>query len=480
MPKRSTASSEPSPLPVPVCEALGLASVRQLSELFHSECAALGGRKLHSHFEQWLWSARAGVSEGAPVIPHPPAAEASTALRRKLVCAGMSEEAALAATAALEQRAKALAGRLACARAAAGPQQAASEVRLSGSGSGGTVTLSCGGESVVCKRSHLEKLRALLRSGDAGDAAAASGERLFERRAYCVLARVLALQGGEPRAGGMQAAVGYRVFDALARHHGAAFELFASPLNARFSSFCSAAPDVDRAFGSVGSFFSPSLDPLLASGAFQANPPYDPPLVAAMGERMHALLASADARRDALTFIVIIPHWQDKPCWRALEQSCRCSAHLRLPQAEHGFFEGGQHYRPALWRAANHDTSLFFLQSAAAPRPSEASLAALRTAFRAAPSALEPPIGGAELRPRLRPPSEAKGAKVRRRAEGGGAPVEAPLSAKRAALLSRPMAELLAGTSGKQRRQARKRLKERKRKAMITDPNAKEKCVMSV
>mmetsp|Transcript_14280 Transcript_14280/g.42145 ORF Transcript_14280/g.42145 Transcript_14280/m.42145 type:complete len:266 (+) Transcript_14280:172-969(+) len=193
MPKRSTASSEPSPLPVPVCEALGLASVRQLSELFHSECAALGGRKLHSHFEQWLWSARAGVSEeAAPVIPHPPAAEASTALRRKLVCAGMSEEAALAATAALEQRAKALAGRLACARAAAGPQQAASEVRLSGSGSGGTVTLSCGGESVVCKRSHLEKLRALLRSGDAGDAAAASGERLFERSPrWALVARAL-------------------------------------------------------------------------------------------------------------------------------------------------------------------------------------------------------------------------------------------------------------------------------------------------
>lgn len=331
MPKRSTASSEPSPPPVPVCEALGLASVRQLSELFHSECAALGGRKLHSHFEQWLWSARAGVSEEAPVIPHPPAAEASTALRRKLVCAGMSEEAALAATAALEQRAKALAGRLACARAAAGPQQAASEVRLSGSGSGGTVTLSCGGESVVCKRSHLEKLRALLRSGDAGDAAAASGERLFERSPrWALVARALVrgLVTSGRRVGAPTACspACWRCRAASLGREGCrrrsgtgsstrspattAPPSSSSPRRSTRASPPSAPPrptstePLARSSPSpaletrpsatsrpvtatqVGSFFSPSLDPLLASGAFQANPPYDPPLVAAMGEML--------------------------------------------------------------------------------------------------------------------------------------------------------------------------------------------------
>jgi phosphorylated CTD-interacting factor 1 len=379
--------------PLPASEARGLASMRRLSELFKSECASLGGRKLHSHFEKWLWLARGAAEECVPVIPNPPAPEASADLHRKLICTGMSEHAALAATKAIQDMAVTLAQRMAL---ASDPPQAASHdvvVVVLGddaTSSETTVTLSCCSESVTCRRPHLEKLRALLRDDDDAN----GREKRFERRAYCVLARVLALQGGEPRAGGMQAAVGYRVFDALARHHGAAFELFASPLNARFRSFCSASPDVDRAFGSVGSFFSPSLDPLLTVGAFQANPPYDPPIVAAMARRMQVLLAAADGREGvggALTFVVIIPYWPDKPCWQALERSTSCSVHLRLPQAEHGFLEGGQHYRPQLWRRANHDTSVFFLQSRSALRPSHASLEALRSAFNCPDWVLEPP-----------------------------------------------------------------------------------------
>ena len=58
-------------------------------------------------------------------------------------------------------------------------------------------------------------------------------------------------------------------------------ELFASPLNARYGTFCSAGADVDGAFGSAGSFFTLSF----VRGAYLAHPPFIPALVEAMAAR---------------------------------------------------------------------------------------------------------------------------------------------------------------------------------------------------
>ena len=101
-------------------------------------------------------------------------------------------------------------------------------------------------------------------------------------------------------------------------------ELFASPLNCRFPRFCSAAADADEPFGSAGSFFDcdlrsgapcppPPLRPRAAlqassqaatpciqaatpcvSGAYLANPPFDPTVVERMIIRMEELLDTAD------------------------------------------------------------------------------------------------------------------------------------------------------------------------------------------
>ena len=115
-----------------------------------------------------------------------------------------------------------------------------------------------------------------------------------------------------------------------------------------------------------------------------ANPPFEPALVGAMAHRMHEAMADADAGRRLLIFVVVIPHWPDKPCWQALAGSSWTRRTLRIPQAEHGYMEGGQHYRPSLYRLANHDTSIFILQSAAAhsARPATAQTErALRQAW---------------------------------------------------------------------------------------------------
>ena len=118
-----------------------------------------------------------------------------------------------------------------------------------------------------------------------------------------------------------------------------------------------------------------------------------------------------------LLFVVVVPYWPDKPCWQRLHASPHTTATLRLAQAEHGYYEGGQHYRPALWKPATHDTSVFFLHSAKARAccpltPSKERR--LRQAFKQAPllrPAPTPPRPTqphqAASRPASRPPPRA-------------------------------------------------------------------------
>ena len=206
-------------------------------------------------------------------------------------------------------------------------------------------------------------------------------EAAFAASAFSCLARVLALQGGHEKAGGMQAACPATFFDCLRRHFGVASELFASPLNARFPTFCSAAADVDGAFGSVGSFFGAKP----RRGAYLANPPFSPLVVEAMAHRMARLLAVACRAAEPLTFVVVLPHWPDKRCWQALATQRCMRANLLLPQQEHGYVEGGQWYQAdQRWRPSNHDSSVILLQSdeAAATLPLTPTVErALRAAF---------------------------------------------------------------------------------------------------
>lgn len=70
-----------------------------------------------------------------------------------------------------------------------------------------------------------------------------------------MLLRYSSLAGGTDRGGGFQGAVNEEVFDLLLRRFDCRTECFASPLNARYGRFCSAFPDTDGVFGSLGSFF---------------------------------------------------------------------------------------------------------------------------------------------------------------------------------------------------------------------------------
>ena len=332
----------------PAHEAAQLRAVRRLGELFERRCACLGAKHCYKHFEAWLWAVRAeSESEIVPIVPQAQASSVAQAeLRAQLVKAGLAEAHARDACNALASCAARLADELRAGAAEAEvsvsrellPRAAAAAKAAGGGGSGSTeeeggarlLQLSCAGEAVVVADSHLCKLWSLWqangaaakrrkrqqlqggkrrRSAEAGeeeeeeeddeeeaeaaeqaDADSGAGPpprlRPFLAAAYCSLARLLALQGGDERSGGMQAAcpapaleefratfgVRLEVFASplnymctactlhvhctcTARVLHAHLQVFASPLNCRFPRFCSAAADVDAPFGSLCSFF---------------------------------------------------------------------------------------------------------------------------------------------------------------------------------------------------------------------------------
>jgi len=146
--------------------------------------------------------------------------------------------------------------------------------------SGGRVLQVCHGVTVLrLNRTHYDKLRGLYERANSN-----VDEEAFCNALFCMLLRYKALLGG-----GTQAAIGHEVFTGLQERFDVRFEGFASPLNCRYTSFCSAFPDTDEAFGSLGSFFA--FRP--KSGSFQLNPPFVDTLIAAMVSQIWELPAQS-------------------------------------------------------------------------------------------------------------------------------------------------------------------------------------------
>ena len=84
--------------------------------------------------------------------------------------------------------------------------------------------------------------------------------------------------------------------------YGLDFECFASTINSNFSNYCSIYYDLEKYFGSVGSFFN--IEPL--NGTFGFNPPYQKDIIEHGINKLFEHLTKAI---DKLTFIITIPIW---------------------------------------------------------------------------------------------------------------------------------------------------------------------------
>ena len=201
---------------------------------------------------------------------------------------------------------------------------------------------------------------------------------------FTVVLRYNTLVGPQTQGAGFQAALNGECFDVLLQHFGARMECFASPLNSRYRTFCSAYSDTDLLFGSYGSFFN--FYP--KRGSYEANPPFVGHVMNQMVSHMLELLEKATADGEPLQFIIIIPCWKNDTSHKRLEN--RCGPHMRhhliVKQRDHGYTEGAQWSKmDSRFRISTCDTSVFFLQTPKACKKwviTEAKLTDLTHSFR--------------------------------------------------------------------------------------------------
>jgi hypothetical protein len=93
------------------------------------------------------------------------------------------------------------------------------------------------------------------------------------------------------------------------------YECFASAINCTFPHYCSVYYDVERFFGSFGSFFN--LTPI--KGTFGLNPPYQKEIIETSIKKALEHLEESDKNNKELTFIITIPIW-DKEGQEILNQ----------------------------------------------------------------------------------------------------------------------------------------------------------------
>ena len=221
------------------------------------------------------------------------------------------------------------------------------------------MTISYSGLSLKINETHYIKLQMLFDRFNTDSASLSEHRDRFASALFALLCRYDMLEGG-----GLQSSLTGDVFDVLLEHFDCRTECFASPFNCRYERFCSAFPDTDMAFGSLGSFFD--FDPAPEGGCFQANPPFISGFIEMMQERMDCLLKSTS--KKPLMFIVFIPAWKETSGWKALNESHYLTRHLLLSQKSdpHFYCEGTQHRRRGRYRIATFDTSVFFLQNSTA------------------------------------------------------------------------------------------------------------------
>ena len=115
-----------------------------------------------------------------------------------------------------------------------------------------------------------------------------------------------------------QAAAPKKFFDYIQYHFGVQHECFASPLNRTLENYTSQYFDVDKYFGSLGSFYDlKHLYP--EGGSFQANPPYIEEVIGIMVRYFIRWLD--EDKKNPLSFIIILPNWTDSSNVKMLTES---------------------------------------------------------------------------------------------------------------------------------------------------------------
>jgi hypothetical protein len=122
----------------------------------------------------------------------------------------------------------------------------------------------------------------------------------------CVLMRYNTLDSST-----QQLSTNPKFYHYLKQHYGVNFELFGSAINTIFDNYCSIFSDLDKRTNGFGTF----NNLVTTRGFYVANPPYDEQIMVNMTTKIIDTLRHSemmnDGSRNDLTFIVIIPVWED-------------------------------------------------------------------------------------------------------------------------------------------------------------------------
>ena len=281
-----------------------------------------------------------------PTQPGAAAAATTTAKEKQLLSWNVSEAATKYAAEARARFAVARAVVLRVGPAVRAPAVEISAAPGSENGERAMTHVSCGGLRHAVLTSHVAKLRSMY---DGVCGAADPAGAAFPQRLFCLLTRYFSLAGardGAAQEAAWHCAVPPAAMRVLHRRMDVSLESFASPLNAYSRRYCSAFPDTDCFFGSVGSFFEfrPSR------GSFEACPPYDHQLMSVMFDHMIDLCATtSDAHNDAapggsgnsvpaaapLSFFVVMP-WSERPAAQKVLQRVRAAGLVRADEKLEG------------------------------------------------------------------------------------------------------------------------------------------------
>ncbi len=101
-----------------------------------------------------------------------------------------------------------------------------------------------------------------------------------------------------------QLAVLPNIMESMTKDYNLNFECFASAINSTYSRYCSIYYDLEKHFGSVGSFFN--ITPI--KGTFGFNPPYQKDIIELGINKLFGFLTNST---QPLTFIITIPIWDN-------------------------------------------------------------------------------------------------------------------------------------------------------------------------
>jgi hypothetical protein len=154
----------------------------------------------------------------------------------------------------------------------------------------------------------------------------------------CVLMRYNTLDSSN-----QQLSANPRFYRYLKQHYGVDFELFGSAINTIFDNYCSLFSDLDKKANGFGTFNNLTM----TRGFYVANPPYDEQIMINMTTKiidtLHRSEMIDDGSRDDLTFIVIIPVWEDpdygyNESLRLMEKSPYMTGCVRVNKTRSKFF----------------------------------------------------------------------------------------------------------------------------------------------